>query len=368
MPDLNKAYQWAIQTCNSPTVGYWTNSDNRNQRTVNGITYYDCSSFINYALLAGGWETPSYAPRYNAFTTSTMPAELRRLGWTKVTNPTIILAGDIGLSASHTEMCYQGGTGSAIFMGAHYGRDGTKPSSIPLPYQVCIGSSSGDETYHRTFSEIWRYGAGGATGYGVSIQVCSAIAGNMWQESTLSPGLWENLSVGSPTDLLKGYGLGQWTNTGGDTHGRLYQLMTWLTQNGYALDDGNAQLEYLIHEDVWYTHSEYPFNSLTEFLQSDSTDIPMLTHAYNLCWEGIHDASWDNRVTYALECYSYISAHANDTSITHWYNENTYLDAEKRLNNAVMLYRYLSAGGGGGGTIGEANKGMPLWMKIRYHY
>ena len=51
MPDINAAYTWAVNCCNLPNVGY--NNDYRNQRTVNGITYYDCSSFINYALLFG---------------------------------------------------------------------------------------------------------------------------------------------------------------------------------------------------------------------------------------------------------------------------------------------------------------------------
>lgn len=352
MADINKAYSWAINTCNAPNVGY--SQTYRNQRTVNGITYYDCSSFINYALLAGGFETPYYAPSNNAFTTFTEPSELIRLGFTEVDASGEYLAGDIGLSSGHTEMCYQGGQGSGIFMGAH-------SSSYALADQVSISS------YTRSFPRLFRYGDGGASGVGASMFVCAAIAGNMWQESTLSPGVWENLSPGSATDLLKGYGLGQWTNTGGDTHGRLYQLLTWLSDNGYAADDGYGQLAFLIHEDVWYQHDEYPFSNLTEFLQSDSSDINMLTHAYNLCWEGIHDSSWDNRVDYANQCYAYILAHANDTSITKWYNENTYLTTEQRLNNAVMLYRYLSAGGGGGGTSRTKRK-MPLWMMCRYTY
>ena len=94
----------------------------------------------------------------------------------------------------------------------------------------------------------------------------------------------------------------------------------------------------------------------------------MLTHAYNLCWEGIHDSSWDSRVTYARQCYEYIVTHANDTNITMWYNENTYLSTEQRFNNAVMLYRYLSAGGGGGGTPSKRKKKMPIWMWIKYNY
>ena len=76
MPDINKAYTWAIQTCNAPNIGY--SQTYRNQQTVGGVTYYDCSSFINYALLAGGFETPSYAPNSNAFTTYSEPDELLR--------------------------------------------------------------------------------------------------------------------------------------------------------------------------------------------------------------------------------------------------------------------------------------------------
>ncbi len=67
------------------------------------------------------------------------------------------------------------------------------------------------------------------------------------------------------------------------------------------------------------------------------------------------------------QCYEYILTHANDTSITQWYNDNNYLTTEQRLNNAVMLYRYLSAGGGGGGTQKKKRK-MPLWMMCRYTY
>ena len=74
MPDINKAYSWAVQTCNAPNVGY--SQRYRNQQTINGITYYDCSSFINYALIMGGFVTPAYAPTKNAFTTSTEISEL----------------------------------------------------------------------------------------------------------------------------------------------------------------------------------------------------------------------------------------------------------------------------------------------------
>lgn len=198
-----------------------------------------------------------------------------------------------------------------------------------------------------------------------SIYVISAICGNFWQESTLSPGVWQNLTPGLPTDLRKGYGLGQWTNVNGDTHGRLYQLTTWLTENGYEQDDGDGQLAFLLYENLWIPHADYTFQTLTEFLQSDSTDIEMLTHAFNRCWEGIHDQSWDLRVEFANRCYKYIQDHYDDKSITRWYTENIYLPESNTLNNAVMIYRYLTDSTP---PIKPKKSKMPIWMWIKYHY
>lgn len=198
-----------------------------------------------------------------------------------------------------------------------------------------------------------------------SLYVVSAIAGNLWQESTINPGIWESLTVGTWTDLNRGYGLGQWTNTGGDTHGRLYKLHEWMTNNGYTIDDGDGQVAYIIAEDYWIAKPEYPqFNNLTDFLNSTSTDIATLTHAWNWCWEGIHDASWNDRVTYANNCYTYIEQHKDDTSITAWITGNRFLSDSEKYNNAVMLYRCI--GGVVPPTPPTSRKHkMPLWMMVR---
>lgn len=357
-PSIDKAYSWAVETCNAPNVGY--NQNYRNQRTINGITYYDCSSFIWYALIAGGFDCVGVYGSTWPFTTTYMPTVLPKLGFTQVTDGSI-RPGDIGLSSSHTEMCYSGGTGSAVFMGAH-----TKNAT--LANQVCIGNSSGDATYARTFPTIWRYGEGASGGYGCSAYVVAAMCGNFWQESGINPGVWEGLSEGNWTDLLKGYGLGQWTNTGGDTQGRLYQVHKFLSENSYADDSGPGQLEFLIQENYWTPVSPYSsdFPSLQDFLKSTSTDLEYLTHAWNRCWEGIHDSSWDARVTYAQECYDYIVTNANNDDINTWVTGNFYSTTVERLNNAVLIYRYLSAGGGGGGPAGKTKKKLPIWMWIRY--
>lgn len=260
MPSINGAYTWAVNCCNLPKVGY--SQAYRNQQTVNGITYYDCSSFINYALLAGGWSTPGYAPNSNAFTTHDMEGVLQQLGFTRVTD-SIIKPGDIGVSDTHTEMCYKGGTGKAVFMGAH-GRNG-----IALVNQVSIGSSSGDPNYERTFPRIWRYGDGasGEVGYtwiigtdseyfedygdkqknnasciysffyfkGWTLQAIAGFCGNVMQESKFNPALIE---VGGT-----GHGLVQWTPPTD-----LYNVLDVLYGSHDDWQDGNKQCNVIYAE------------------------------------------------------------------------------------------------------------------------
>lgn len=260
MSSINGAYTWAVNCCNLPKVGY--SQAYRNQQTVNGITYYDCSSFINYALLAGGWSTPGYAPNSNAFTTYDMEGVLQQLGFTRVTD-SIIKPGDIGVSDTHTEMCYKGGTGKAVFMGAH-GRNG-----IALVNQVSIGSSSGDPNYERTFPRIWRYGDGasGEVGYtwiigtdseyfedygdkqknnsaciysffyfkGWTLQAIAGFCGNVMQESKFNPALIE---VGGT-----GHGLVQWTPPTD-----LYNVLDVLYGSHDDWQDGNKQCSVIYAE------------------------------------------------------------------------------------------------------------------------
>ena len=362
MPDINKSYSWAIETCNASNVGY--SQTYRNQQTVNGITYYDCSSFIWYALLAGDFDVvTANGGRNYPITTYAEPDWLEALGFTHLPIDTEWKAGDILWKTGHTEMVYSGGLASGITMGAH-------TSTVALANQVSIGNSNGDKNYVSTssdWSSLYRYGDGGAVPYGVSAYVVAAICGNFWQESNINPGIWESLWENDWESLNHGYGLGQWTNTGGNTHGRLYQLHHYLQSNGYANDSGDGQLAFLKTENYWYPSTGYdnPFNTLDEFLSSNSTDVEMLTHAFNDAWEGIHNDTWDLRVAYANQCLLYIQMYGNDPSIKDWIVGNRYLTEAERLNNAIMIYRWWGAGGGGGG-IPSSKRKLPVWLMIRY--
>ena len=150
---LKMAYDWAIKTCNEPNVGYsqaW-----RNAQVVNGVTYYDCSSFINYALLAGGYKTPGYAPNSNAFTTFTMGDVLLALGARRLSPNEAWKAGDILVAnnetAEHTEMVYSGGAKGqgGVTMGAH-------TDDASLPNQVSINNYISTPTSPIRWDDLYR--------------------------------------------------------------------------------------------------------------------------------------------------------------------------------------------------------------------
>lgn len=367
MPNINAAYTWAVQTCNAPDVGY--SNDYRNKQRVNGITYYDCSSFINYALVAGGFSTPAYAPNHNAFTTPYMASALLGLGFKEVSPSGEYKPGDIGLNtghgSEHTEMCYEGGMGSGIFMGAH-------TQNAPLANQVCIGSSSGDATYRRSWERLFRYGEGATGGggssyqwindggestyfgdptaplcggdsralnnaaciysffYGVgwTTQAIAALCGNIQQESTFNPQLIE---IGGT-----GHGLVQWTPPS-----NLYDVLNVLYGNADNWNYGDKQCNVIYAEyqesvgeahrgiePQWYPTSAYPM-SWKEW--STSTEDPgKLALAFQANYErpaSLHS----ERAEYARAWYDYL----------------------------LTISPYP-----GGDT--EEKKTMPVWMMINY--
>lgn len=376
MPSIQAAYQWCVNTCNAPNVGY--SNAYREQRTIGGITYYDCSSLIWYALRAGGFPVESYTGS-DPFYTYTMIPILLAMGFVEVSIYGEWKAGDIAWRSGHVEMVYSGGMASGVCMGAH----GTIADGYPLPDQVSIDSytaTPGTGSMH--FSRLFRYGDGadGEVVEGVSIYVISAILGNWWAESRLNPlqleyGTqldWEGLR----SDGYGGYGFGQWTNTS-LTNMRLKNLHDYMVTHMYEINtpQGSAlgELNFFIYEDTWYTHPSLIYSSeyadLEEFLQSTSTNITELTHAFTEGWEGIHDSSWDTRVTYANNIYNYLLSHGNDQGLE-WqgiFSNQTTINESASYINAVLIYQYLSTGGGGGG-INSKRKGLKVWQMIRYRF
>ena len=151
MPNINDSITWAVAKCNDPNVGY--SQTYRDQQTVNGITYYDCSSFIWYALIAGGFDCVTAYGSTWPFTTDYMGSVLLALGFQTVSKTGELKPGDVCVRYGHTEMVYEGGNGTARTMGAH-------SSQYPLAKQVSINDywTSGS-----SWDTIYRYGDGGQT-------------------------------------------------------------------------------------------------------------------------------------------------------------------------------------------------------------
>ena len=274
MPNLSMSYQWMINLCNAPNTGY--SQKYRKGQTVNGITYYDCSSAISRALYEGQFTDTN--PWFN---TANMRTCLQDWGFTQQDINGVWLPGDIMWRSGHTEMVYQSGAdaGSGITMGAHQ-------SGVPLADQVSINNFV---SYASSWTQLWRYPGGAGTltwiskneylsesemqnnaycfySYMFNRATLSAIAGmlgNMERESTINPGVWQNLDEGN---YSLGFGLVQWTPATNYTD--------WATSNGYEIGDGNGQCIWLLTMTVssgqWIATSQYP-QSWEEFLAYTGT-------------------------------------------------------------------------------------------------
>ena len=145
MPDIQVAYNFVIQKCNAPNVGYSMDTYLRRGNFQNGIQYYDCSSLMSAALTAGGFFTTN-----PWFSTHVMNTLLPSVGFTRVPIDGEWKAGDILWRTGHTEMVYQG----RITMGAH-------SDSYPLAEQVSINDYASSPS---AWTYCYRFGSGATPG------------------------------------------------------------------------------------------------------------------------------------------------------------------------------------------------------------
>ena len=272
MPNIQASYNWSIETCAAPNVGY--SQKYRNQRTVNGITYYDCSSFIWYALIAGGFEVVKEWGTW-PFTTSSMGGVLRNLGFTKHSANDEWIAGDILIRSGHTEMAFDG----TRTMGAH-------TDKVALEQQVSINANNG----RGSWNELWRWEQGATNEWikgnrylsigemqnnasihfatllskGWTAEAISGMLGNEQKESTMNPGIYQNLDASHAQPW--GFGLVQWTPW--------TTWSAWASANGYDMDDGYGQLEWIDTQTEptgqWIPTTQYP-ETFAEFKVSTLT-------------------------------------------------------------------------------------------------
>lgn len=245
-----------------------------------------------------------------------------------------------------------------------------------------IEGNSGDRVKRQTYgineSYIAYYGLMDGVFGSVSDLVIAAICGNFWRESTVNAGIWESLIV-MPWDYIYnysdpnkgGYGIGGFTNTQGPYGAdmRLLRMHDWCVNNGYAVDDGNAQLYYIVFvERLWAGH--YQNDDFDAYLASTETDLYTLVDQWCRYWEGVPGNAMTERFAYAQQAYDYIQQHkTDDPSTYHWVAGNRFLTQSETLNNVMCLYfwfksYYTPSDDGGGG--GSKRKGKsPIWMMLR---
>lgn len=301
MPSISNSYQWMIDVCNAPNIGY--SQAYRNQETVDGITYYDCSSIIWYALLNGDFDCISANGGDSwPFTTYSMAGVLQTLGFTSVDVTGIWLPGDILIAnpniKNHTEMVYK----ERYTMGAH----SSKPD---LPDQVSIKDTPSEVP--GSWGQCWRYGGGASGSYewvygeeneylpeiskknnasciyrffyykGWTLNAIAGLCGNIDQESTFNPKLIE---IGGT-----GHGLVQWTPPSD-----LYAVLDVLYGNHDDWWDGDKQLnviyaEYEQSEKIvdrgiepqWYKTPEYPISWGEWATSNESPEYLAMAFEYN---------------------------------------------------------------------------------------
>lgn len=310
MPNINVAYQWAVNACNASNIGY--SQQYRRGQTVNGITYYDCSSFISKALTEAGFFSPN-----PWFTTRTEEGYLLQVGFKEININEAWRAGDVVLRSGHTEMVYQGaGIGNGgITMGAHSGR-------YPLPDQVSINNHVSKPS---AWTKIYRYGDSAGmplewihgnryltddemknNAYvfystmffkDFTLNAIAGMLGNMEIESNINPELWQSLKEGNYNG---GYGLVQWTPATVYTN--------WANAHGYDITDGYYQCIWLDEETVtsgqWIETSTYPI-SWEEFRKS-TKEPDYLASVFLKNFERAGVEKEEDRKKNALKWYAYL--------------------------------------------------------------
>ena len=323
---LTDAYNYVIDACNDPNIGYSLSRRTTIQLGADHKTYCDCSSLMSKALTVGG-----YFKNNPWFTTSNETSQLKKAGWYQLPISGEWKAGDIlwrpagfnGHRYGHTEMVYSGGNGKGRTMGAH-------TDSYAFAKQVSI---NGTTTTAKNYKSLWRAPGGdvphpGQThkwhmsntylddygedqtdnafmvySYfnkeGFSNAAIAGLLGNMHWESRINPGMWEDLTAGSG-----GYGLVQWTPASG--------WFNWAASHNIDTSDadesGDGQCECVndcVAQGQWLSGSGY---SYTWAEYSQLTDYQEAVKSFMYQYERPGVLHLNERLEFAKHWYDLIES------------------------------------------------------------
>lgn len=132
---------------------------------------------------------------------------------------------------------------------------------------------------------------------GWTINAICGTLGNMQAESSINPAIWENLVP----NINRGWGLVQWTPSTNFTN--------WARQNGYANDDGYAQLKWIDEVTTqvgqWIPTSQYNF-SFAEYKVATNA-VEYLADAFLKNFERPYDPDQPIRGQYAREWLAFLT-------------------------------------------------------------
>lgn len=133
---------------------------------------------------------------------------------------------------------------------------------------------------------------------GWTLQAISGMLGNMETESTINPGIWQNLQV----NVKNGFGLTQWTPA--------TKLINWAKDEGLTYNDIDTQLKRILYEVPreglqWIKTKAYPL-SFEEFTHSEETPA-YLAQAFLKNYERPKNQNQPKRSKQATYWYEWLS-------------------------------------------------------------
>lgn len=148
---------------------------------------------------------------------------------------------------------------------------------------------------------FWRATKNWGGGYSqMTMAACAAMLGNMQTESTINPGIWEDLI---PNRDERGFGLVQWTPS--------KNYIAWCTAESLPPGEMNtaiARIDYEILNGLqWIQTSTYPY-SFKEFLAMSENDMDIGDLAYMFMYNYERPGTLDQpaRKTQALNWFKYL--------------------------------------------------------------
>lgn len=342
---IDIACQWAIDICNDDTHGY----DNIDRHGPD----YDCASLVQDAWRQAG-------VNIMASGTASFHTHCLKVGFIDVSDKVNLKTGegtrkgDIWINPrDHVAMVIDN---EKNFAEAHYNENFESNGGQPgdqTGYELSITPWHDNDPYWKlvmrwptltadkstvissnaflSFDEMQAnaiYIAAYFIDKGWTLNAIAGMLGNIQHESTMNPGIWENLDEGN-TD--RGFGLTQWTPA--------TKLIDWANSRGLDYRDIDTQLERIYFE---YTNGEqfYPSSSYSEtFAEFASSSLDPYYLACVFAWN--YERSWT--VLYGTEAEKEALRQKRGNSAIEWFNLLAEMDfsawpIKKKGLSKLLLY------------------------------